>query len=429
MIDSENDTIPIIQDKIREMIKKNYKGEINTKEIAETKILLFLPGGIPFIVGKISDFKKSFPNYMPHLYAILVNDPTITDKVLDETFDTVCNIKDEKMKRLLSPDVTSEINGLCEIASVLGYIQHNGINTKRMIYSIAKYCPFTPMINGLYCLSTLNRATGRIIIQITAPLIRLFEEMSSNLSNKSNLFASTVKFLTFFMNIDVSYRVPCTEFIRPFYNVGFERYFNQNFPEEKFPQIQYFVAFNPDFRDMDWIRFQLPSLREEDFTEAMKMTKKLIVIPPMELRYMHCIGLFQGKNGPCLFLAESVFNEETDRDKEANINPENGVIENDSYENIIKKFTVDSCKRSLEDNEYSLEDNEYSDHFKGHEYENMLCFMRKDKVIQNPVYLHYSTEKYQENNKNEEEIEEEGYDFSINRHVPRPRRQLSPPSK
>ena len=68
----------------------------------ETKILLFLPGGIPFIVGKISDFKKSFPDYMPHLYAILVNDPNITDKVLDETFDTVCNIKGEKMKSLLS---------------------------------------------------------------------------------------------------------------------------------------------------------------------------------------------------------------------------------------------------------------------------------------------------------------------------------------
>ena len=197
---------------------------------------------------------------MPHLYAILVNDPTITDKVLDETFDTVCNIKDEKMKRLLSPDVTSKINGLCEIAAVLGYIQHNGPYTKRMIYSIAKYCPFAPMINGLYCLSTLNRATGRIIIQITAPLIRLFEEMSSNLSNKYNLFASTVKFLTFFMNIDISRRIPCTEFVRPFYNVGFERYFSQNFPEEKFPQIQYFVAFNPDFRDMDWIRFKLPSL-------------------------------------------------------------------------------------------------------------------------------------------------------------------------
>lgn len=84
------------------MIKKNYKDKINPKKIAETKILLFLPGGNSFIVGKISDFKKSFPDYMPHLYAILVNDPNITDKVLDETFDTVCNIKGEKMKSLLS---------------------------------------------------------------------------------------------------------------------------------------------------------------------------------------------------------------------------------------------------------------------------------------------------------------------------------------
>ena len=92
---------------------------------------------MPFLdVGKISDFKHSFPDYMPHLYAILVNDSKITDKVLDQIFDTVCNIKDEKMKSLLSPDVSMEINGLCEIAAILGYIQQNGQNVKRMIYSI-----------------------------------------------------------------------------------------------------------------------------------------------------------------------------------------------------------------------------------------------------------------------------------------------------
>lgn len=145
---------------------------------------------------------------------------------------------------------------------------------------------------------------------------------------------------------------------------------------------------------------------------------------------MHSDALFQEKNGPCLFLAGSVFKEETDRDKGAYINPENGVIENDSYENIVKKFTVDSCKRSLEDN-WIIENgyNEYSGHFKDYEAKNIICFMRKKKYIENPVYLHYSPEKYQEKNKNEEEIEEEGYDFSINRHVPKPRRQLSPPSK
>lgn len=151
-----------------------------------------------------------------------------------------------------------EINGFCEIAAVLGYIQQNGQNVKRMIYSIAKYCPFAPMINGLYSLACMSSATGRIIIQITAPLFRLFEEMASNLSDQSCIFASTVKFLAFFMNIKISDRISCTEFVRPFYNIGFESYINKNFPEKAFPQIQSIVAF--DFRDMDWIRFKLPSL-------------------------------------------------------------------------------------------------------------------------------------------------------------------------
>lgn len=64
---------------------------------------------------------------------------------------------------------------------------------------------------------------------------------------------------------------------------------------------------------------------------------------------MHCTTLFQGKNGPCLLLADSVFKKETDLDKVDYINPENGIIENDTYLNIAIKFICDSGKRSLEE--------------------------------------------------------------------------------
>lgn len=59
-----------------------------------------------------------------------------TDAVLDQTFDTVCNVKTEIMKKLLSPDYDSELNDLCEIASVLGYIQHSGLKSKRIIIQL-----------------------------------------------------------------------------------------------------------------------------------------------------------------------------------------------------------------------------------------------------------------------------------------------------
>lgn len=69
----------------------------------------------------------------------------------------------------------------------------------------------------------------------------------------------------------------------------------------------------------------------------MKLTRTLQVIPPMSLREMHRVSLFNGKNGPWLFLAASVSKDETDRDKINYINPENGVVENDTYKNIAVK--------------------------------------------------------------------------------------------
>lgn len=337
-VDIEKDNIKTLQKKIKEMISKNYK-HLTEKKLSPLRLLLFLPGGIPFVKGTIGEFIESFPDYMPHLYAIIVFDTGISDQVLNKKYESVCNIKNNELKKLITCGSAQETYGLCEIASVLGYIQKNGQNVKRMIYSIAKYCPFAPLICGLYNLACLVQPTGRTILQITAPLLKLFEEMAVNMPDNSNLFSSTVKFMTFFMNIKISDRVPCTEFIRPFYNIGYEKYFFKNFPNEGASDIESFVAFDPDFRDQDWIRFQLPSLQEEDFEAAMDHTKTLRVIPPLSLREMHRVSLFQGSNGPWLFLAASISKEETNRDKIEYINPEVGEIQTGKYEEVAALTT------------------------------------------------------------------------------------------
>lgn len=347
-VDVEHDNISKIEKTIKDMLKSKYSKLINANKLKSIKLLLYLPGGIPFLDGTISNFIESFPDFMPHLYAIILYDKTITDKVLEKSFDTVCNISTPEMQSLISPDHQSDTYSLCEIASVLGYIQQKGQSVERMIYSIAKFCHFAPMICGLYSLANLSRVTGRTIIQITAPLIQLFTQMDKTLENQTNLFSSTVKFLTYFMNIKISDRIPCTEFIRPFYNIGYEKYFHDYFPESKFPKLENFIAFDPDFRDQDWIGFEIPNLKESDFENAMNHTKTLDIIPPMSLREMHRYSLFQGQNGPWLFLAASVSKEETERDKIDYINPEKGYVEHDTYENIaVKSIGIDYKNKSI----------------------------------------------------------------------------------
>lgn len=324
---SESDKDKELQEKIKKMLIQKYKYEFNTKTM---NLVLFLPGGIPLLPGvAIGEFINSFPDFMPHLYAIIVSKKEIM-KILDKKYGTVCSIKGD-LKLLLSPDFESETDGLCEIASVLGYIQQNAQNVKRMIYSIAKFCPFAPLICGLFSLSNLSQVTGREIIQITAPLSTLFIEIGNYLNDQSNLFSSTVKFLTYFMNINISDRVPCTEFIRPFYNIGYEKYFYKNYKQNGIESI---IAFDPDFRDQDWITFELPKFKEEDFEIAMNLTKTLSIVPPMSLRETHCVSLFRGKNGPWLFLAASISKEEADKDKFDYINPEVGEIQTGAYQDV-----------------------------------------------------------------------------------------------
>lgn len=77
----------------------------------------------------------------------------------------------------------------------------------------------------------------------------------------------------------------------------------------------------------------------------------------------------------------------------------------------------------IKDNDYHKDDEE------DNEKASIILFLRKKKIIEKPEYSPNFTENYQESIKNEEEVEEEGYDFSLIRHVSRPRRQLSPPSK
>lgn len=69
----------------------------------------------------------------------------------------------------------------------------------------------------------------------------------------------------------------------------------------------------------------------------MKLTRMLEVIPVMLLRFKLCISLFQGTNGPWLYLTNSISKEEKDKDIIDYINPEVGEIQSGKYEEIAVK--------------------------------------------------------------------------------------------
>ena len=131
-IDFDNSTEIEIQTKIIGMLNEKYSDKTG-REIK--KVLLFLPGGIPFYKNtETRKFIESFPNFLPHLYSIVLYDDKITDSILDDKIENICDIRGEARKTLFSPYFDSETNGLCEIASILAYIAKNGPNSKSLIY-------------------------------------------------------------------------------------------------------------------------------------------------------------------------------------------------------------------------------------------------------------------------------------------------------
>ncbi|OHT12150.1 hypothetical protein TRFO_18140 [Tritrichomonas foetus] len=321
---------------IFDFLKKKYP------EVGTLQMHLFLPTGVPFLSGKISDFIQYFPQYKPNLYAIFTN--KIVDAVLNKTYEEVCDISTNDRKLLLSPLSKSSVESLCQIASVLGYIQRDGENVFRMIYSIAKFCPFAPLICGLFRMANLNDVNGRAIIMVTAPLFVLFKEMDENVKDE-NIFANTAKFLTYFMNMKIDTEVPCSQFDSPYLNIGYETYFLKFIPNTE----KMVISWDPDFRGIDWITFKLPELDDSDFEDAMEETQSLAIVPPLSLREMHRASLFAGSNGAWLFLVSSASKKREDRDKMDFINPERGVIETDEPEKLAKIVINNQNTRKITD--------------------------------------------------------------------------------
>ena len=139
------------------------------------QVNLFLPSGCPFLTGKISDFKNSDKtrNFRRHLYVIFTN--KISKDLLEGEIDNVCDASDDDKKLLLSPCYeNSSINGLCTIASLLGYINQDGQDSDFLVSAFSRFFPFAPLTCALYQLQTRSSVRGSTIIQVTAHFLPIF---------------------------------------------------------------------------------------------------------------------------------------------------------------------------------------------------------------------------------------------------------------
>jgi ubiquitin-conjugating enzyme E2 D/E len=133
-------------------------------------LFVYLSGGVVFSSGTLNDYFTGggFPGLKRHLYVIVFE--AITPAILDAQYTELCNANGEDRKKLLSPVVRSTDIGDCQIACLLGYLNHNGMKRNKFTNTLAQLTGFAPLITSLHQICRKDPVRGVDIVTVTASL-------------------------------------------------------------------------------------------------------------------------------------------------------------------------------------------------------------------------------------------------------------------
>jgi hypothetical protein len=135
---------------------------------ANASVLLYLGCGVPFVGGTLKDFVSAFPKVARVIYAVVSEH--VDDDVLSAEYTELCNVSDAARQRLLSPMIPSTESGFTQIAALLGYVSHGGVNRDHFIAALAQLTGFAPLVVGLHRIAKSEWIFGRDILSVTSPL-------------------------------------------------------------------------------------------------------------------------------------------------------------------------------------------------------------------------------------------------------------------
>ncbi len=138
---------------------------------------VYLPGGIRFIGGKLSDlYNNTAFKPKPVIYAVLYcrNDLKNNDEQLDQICIELCNSTNNEKRGLISPLCESSDRGLADVACLLGYLNKGGLNSDKLIKASAAIIHFPPLIIALNRIFERCDITGHDIIAVTSSLFTFF---------------------------------------------------------------------------------------------------------------------------------------------------------------------------------------------------------------------------------------------------------------
>lgn len=190
------DNYETISNKIKEMISNWHVPGIPD----DFEVQIFLPGGVPFLPGDdptertLDDYYEAVGEVYHHrLYVVVTKN--LGDQI-DEDVAEPCNCIGAN-KNMLSPLFDSTTAGLTQIASLLGYFFHDGINSEHLMLVFAKITRFAPLVVNMYRLLEHEDLNVRNIVAITGPLFTIFKSVLPTGIKNENVFEYTLKIISF----------------------------------------------------------------------------------------------------------------------------------------------------------------------------------------------------------------------------------------
>lgn len=289
--DTPNDVINKIKDNLN---------QINDLIIPPNpEIFVFLPGGIPFLSGTIGDYTDSTVISHPHLYVIITRH---IGNLVNRVIDNVCDCSNNDMKLLLSPICESTENGYSQIASLLGYIQHQGNHSEKLFLTLAKITRFAPLITSYYRFFESAEMNGLNIISITSCLHTFCSSILPENMDPINVFDSLLKCCSFICQMkDLKFLKLDSFDWEDNPNDDKVRSYCRKTSQQKHLILWLNDTTEPGYEGNDILRPDDPNIIQSIFVSRPGFKP----LPPLSVHYVFSCTFMRSNHGCSLFLQES----------------------------------------------------------------------------------------------------------------------------
>ena len=299
-------------------------------DISNKQLLIYLPGGIPFVAGTLGDiYLKKDLKAKNVIYGVLTR--RVSDVILKGSYPELCNVSDQDHKLLISPLCDSTDRGLSDMACLMGYLNHDGVKGDLLLRTCATVIHFPPLITSMNRIIERNQVVGRDVITVTSTLYTFFRcYLPKDTCKDNQVLEYALRMCNLIshindppdklpmMNFEVKPGDPSTKFLS----------------DLKLGPIVYF--WKQDIGDdFPWVEFKLQGL--EAIQNAYNLIASFTPIAPLSMRNASACTIVRGKDHEYLYLMPSQSKDSKSQNMVQIVDPMTGMTEAKDVETFSKE--------------------------------------------------------------------------------------------